>query len=1074
MAKTPKSEDRLPGPPAPKGGDGLIGLFSRHPTAANLLMALMIIVGFFSLNRMNTQFFPDFGIDIIHISIEWPGASAEDVDSNVVQAVEREVRFVDSVKRVRSTSSEGFASVVIEFEPGADMQAALADIESAVGQITTLPEDAERPKIKRIVRYDPISRVLVAGPYPERSLKALAKRMRDDLLNRGIDKIDIYGGREEEIWVEVEPETLRRLDMTLGDIASRIGQQSRDLPSGTTRGSTQRQIRSLGLVKDAEGVGKIEIRALENGRRVLLRDVANVSEAFKEGQVTNRYRGEQAVVLQIQRSTSADALELANIVKAYLADLKPTLPENLTVKEYDINAELIRSRIKLLLVNGAGGLVLVLLILFLFLNARVAFWVAVGIPVSLMATLLVMWGSDQSINMVSLFGLIMALGIIVDDAIVVGEHSEFLYRRGADPTTAAVKGARRMAAPVFSSSLTTIAAFLPLFVISDIIGQIIRGIPLVVAAVIIASLIECFLVLPGHMKGALSATKKTPGRFRQRFDAGFNRFRDGAFQRAVTFCVRNRYATLATALAVFLLCVGIVAGGRVSFYFFPSPEVDKIYANIEMSAGTSRKQTIAMVDELERALTATDRKLSGRDGGLVRVGVARIGRTVGAQPGLPTEAGDHVAGMVVELVPSEDRTVLAADFMDAWRKEVRLIAGTTKLTILPARGGPPGQDVDVRLSGGDPRALKEGAIEVIKLLETYPGVKNISDNLPFGKGETILEVTAHGKALGFTTETVGRQVRDAFQGAIAKRFPRGDEEVLVRVQFPRERVGAGLLDTLYLRSPSGAEVPLSETARSTEKKGFAKINREDGSRQVAITAEINKELTTTDKVLGALRQDGIRDIADRHGLTFSFKGKAEEQATTFGDMKTGALIGLICIYIILAWVFASYTRPIVVMAIIPLGFVGTVVGHLVLGFDLTILSMVALIGLSGIVVNDSIILVSTIDEHIARGLDIGHAVVEGARDRLRAVMLTSLTTIGGLLPLLFERDLQAQFLIPMAVTIVFGLAVATLWVLLLIPSLVAIQGDVGRLVSRRRARKSGDSEPGLDDGRGGKKPLPAE
>lgn len=1074
----PDTPDRLPGPPAPKRGDGLIGLFSRHPTAANLLMVVMIVVGVFSLNRMNTQFFPDFGIDIILISIEWPGASAEDVDSNVVQAVEREVRFVDGVKRVRSTSSEGFASVVIEFDPGADMQAALADIESAVGQITTLPEDSERPKIKRIVRYDPISRILISGPYPEKSLKALAKRMRDDLLNRGIDKIDIFGGREEEIWVEVDPEMLRRLDMTLGDIAARIGQQSRDLPSGTTRGAAQRQIRSLGLVKDAKGVGEIEIRALENGQRVLLRDVSKVSEAFKEGQVTNRYRGERAIVLQVQRSTSADALELADTVKAYLAELGPTLPGNLTLKQYDINADLIRSRIKLLLTNGAGGLVLVLLVLFLFLNARVAFWVAVGIPVSLLGAMLIMLLSGQTINMISLFGLIMALGIIVDDAIVVGEHSEFLSRRGADPTTAAVKGARRMAAPVFSSSLTTIAAFLPLFVISDIIGQIIRGIPLVITAVILASLVECFLVMPGHMKGALAATGKTPSRFRQRFDAGFSRFRDGAFQRTVTFCVRNRYATLAAAIAAFLLCVGIVAGGRVSFYFFPSAEVDKIYANVEMAAGTPRDQTIAMIDELERALTATDKKLSGRDGGLVRVGVARIGRTVGAQPGLPTEAGDHVAGMVVELVPSESRSILAADFMDAWRKEVRLLAGTAKLTILPARGGPPGQDVDVRLNGSDPRDLKAASVEIIKLLERYPGVKNIADNLPYGKGETILELTPHGKALGFTTETVGRQMRDAFQGAIAKRFPRGDEEVLVRVQFPRERVGSGLLDTLYLRSPKGAEVPLGAITRTTEKKGFAKINREDGSRQVAITAEINKEFTNTGKVLAALRQDGIRDIADRYGLTFSFKGKAEEQATTFGDMKTGAMIGLIGIYIILAWVFASYTRPIVVMAIIPLGFVGAVLGHLLLGFDLTILSMVALIGLSGIVVNDSIILVSTIDEHIAKGQDIFQAVIEGARDRLRAVLLTSLTTIGGLLPLLFEKDLQAQFLIPMALTIVFGLAVATLWVLLLVPSLIAIQGDVGRLLHRLRQRQTGEpDEPGLGAGHGDGqrgRTLPAE
>ena len=1030
---------------------GLIALFARHPTAGNLLMVAMIIVGLFSLDRMNTQFFPDFGIDIIVVSVRWPGASAADVDSNIVQAIEPEVRFLDGVKRVRSNSVEGSATVVVEFDPGSDMQAALSDVETGVGQITTLPEDSERPIIRRVSRFDTISRLTVSGPYPERSLKALAKRIRDGLLALGIDKIDMFGARDEEIWVEVEPTTLRRLDMTLADIAKRISDQSRDLPSGDTGGAQERQIRSMGMVKDARGVGRIAIRARANGERILLKDVAKVSESFDKDGDTYRYRGKPAIGLHIQRAVNADALEIADKVDAYLARIRPTLPANLTIKQYDIASDLIRSRIDLLLRNGASGLVLVVLVLFIFLNARVAFWVAAGIPVSLLATMLVMLVSGQSINMVSLFGLIMALGIIVDDAIVVGEHAESCARTGLAPLAAAEAGAQRMAAPVFSSSLTTIAAFVPLLVVSDIIGQIIKAIPLVIIAVLIASLIECFLVLPGHLRGALRSRGRQASRLRRAFDAGFNRFRDRIFRRLVALCVRWRYVTLASAIGALIVCIGLIAGGRIAFVFFPAPEVDKIYANLEMAAGTPRARTVAMLDEMTRAMRAAETTLTGGKGGLVETAVTRVGGSVGVLHGGTTLLGDHVGGIFVELVPAEKRTITASQFMAAWRKNITYAAGVEKLTVLPAQGGPPGRAIDVRLWGGSLSALKSSAAEVRALLRSYPGVSDIADDLPKGKREIILEVTPRGRALGFNTENVGRQVRNAFQGAIAMRFPRGDEEVLVRVQFPRGAVDLATLDSLYLRAPSGTEVPLSTVVTRRENQGFASIKREDGERQVAVTAEVDKRVTTSGKVLAALRRDGIADIAARHELSFEFAGKAEEQATTLRDMRIGAMVGLAAIYIILAWVFASYTRPLVVMSVIPLGFVGATLGHIVMGFDLSILSIMALVGLSGIVVNDSIILVSTIDERLRRGEALTVAIVDGARDRLRAVLLTSLTTIGGLTPLLFERDLQAQFLIPMAVTIVFGLMVTTLLVLLVVPALIAIQGDFGAMRAGRRA-----------------------
>ena len=1036
-----------------KDGFSLIRLFASHRTAANLLMAAMLVGGLYALRHLNIQFFPNFGLDFISISVEWSGASAEDVDSNIVQAIESQVRFLDGVRRVQSSSVEGNGRVVIEFNPGIDMQLALSNVETAVAQVATLPEDSETPKIQQAIRHDPITRLVISGPYPEASLKAIGKRLRDDLLARGIDKIVLYGNRDEEIWVEVEPQALLQIDLSLGDIAERIRQVSQDLPSGDTTGSAERQIRSVGLRKDAAGVGRIEVRALANGQKILLRDIARVSERFDETGKTVWRIGYRAIELRVLRSVNADALKVAQTVDDYLREIKPTLPANLKLEQYDVRADLIRGRIKLLLVNGGGGLVLVLLILFLFLNTPTAFWVAMGIPVSLFAAMIVMSLTGQSINMVSLFGLIMALGIIVDDAIVVGEHAAWRARHGDSPLDAAVNGAQRMAAPVFSSSLTTIAAFIPLLVISDVIGQIIQSIPMVVIAVIVASLVECFFVLPGHMRGALHWNAGRRSAPRVWFNNHFDRFRDGLFQASVRLALRWRYVTLAIAVGALIVSIGMIAGGRVGFTFFPSPEADRIYANVQFTAGSSRIRTLTMLQDLERQLLALEDELTGGRGGLVRMSLIKVGSHSGLNARFPA-SGDHTGSVIVELAPSDERDIRTGIIIDAWRNRARLYPGVEFLTIRAAQGGPPGREVDVRVSGNDLGSLKKAVDEVRKLMAGYPGVSAVSDNLPYGKQETILAVTPTGRALGFTTASVGRQVRNAFEGAIARRFARGEEEVTIRVRYRRGDADTASLARLYLRGPTGAEVLLGEVVSKTEKRGFSQVLRQDGVRQAAVTADTDEGVVTTSKVIEALHRDGIRDIAVRHGVVISFAGKAEEQARTLGDMRDGAIVGLIGIYIILAWVFSSYFRPFAVMAIIPLGFVGATLGHWLLNYDLSILSIMALIGLSGIVINDSIILVSRIDERVRDGDTIEDAIVGGAQDRLRAVILTSATTMGGLTPLLFERSLQAQFLIPMAVTMVFGLMVTTLLVLFVVPALIRTQSDIGRIFGFAKASSS--------------------
>lgn len=1030
---------------------GPIALFARHRNAPNLLLALMAIAGVFGIVKMNSQFLPTFGIDVVNVSVEWPGATAADVDTKLVRAIVPEVRVLDNVKRVRATATEGVASVGIEFEAGSDMQAALSDVEAATSRIRTFPEDAKAPDVKRIARYERILRVVLSGPHTEAALKAHAKRLRDGLLDRGIDRVTVTGARDEEILVEAPSAALRRLDMTLADVAARIGETSRDLPSGDV-GQGRRQIRSLGLVTTARGIEDIEIKALEDGRTIRLGDVARVREGFDEDAVEIRRGGRRAIELLLQRAIQGDALRMARIAEDYLDEVAPTLPETLAMERYDVAVGSLRERIDLLIRNGASGLMIVIVILMVFLRARVAFWVMAGIPASLLAAFGVMLAAGLTINMVSLFSLIMTIGIIVDDAIVVGEHVDTRGRQGLSPLAAAVDGAHRMAVPVFAAALTTISAFLPLLMISGVIGQIIATIPMVVVAVLIASLMECFLVLPGHLSAARAPSPTGwAARYRRWFDSGFAAFRDGPFRSAVETCIRWRYATLAAAVGLLLLAAGMVAGGRVGFVFFPSPEADRVFANVTMVPGTPRETTIAMLDEMNRALDATVRELEGDDSDLVRMAITKVG--VPASGGAAAGFGDNVGGIDVELRPADRRDLRLEPFIDAWRAGVRPIAGLDTLTIYGARGGPPGSDVDVRFIGDDVAALKRAAQELRALLERYPGVRAIRDDLPWGKRETILEVTPRGRSMGFTTRTVGRQVRDAIEGAIATRFPRGDEEVTVRVRLPADERDTDVLDHLHLRGPTGAEVPLDEVVSRRANQGFAYIASEDGRRQVAVTARLDADVVTTGELLAAIERDGLRRIAARHGVEVALKGRSEETRETLADMLLGTGIGLAGIYIVLAWVFASYGRPFVVMAIIPMGFVGTVFGHWLFGYNLTILSLVALMGLSGIVVNNSIILVTTIGRRAEREPPF-EAIVGGVRDRLRAIVLTSVTTIGGLSPLLLETSLQARFLIPMALTIVFGLGCAATLVLFVMPALLAAGQDVRRIRGAFRPLRS--------------------
>ena len=1023
---------------------GVIGLFVRHPTASNLLMVTLIVLGLFAAARMNTQFFPTLEIPAISVSVEWPGASARDVEANIIDALDPELRFLDDVEKVTAIAREGFATITIEFFANADMQKAQSDVEQAVSNVTTLPEGAEDPEVRRINFYEPVAKVSVSGPFTESALKAYARQLRDGLLNAGIDRVTFTGSRDEEIWATIPESALRHLQLDLDDVARRVREETRDLPSGTIEGRSEVQLRTLGARRTASEIGRIEVKSSASGDKVLLRDIARVETRFDDDAIVGLMDGERAILLNVQRAVTADTLATMRILNTYLEGVLPTLPPTLKINKYDVRGELVTQRLGILVKNGLQGLALVLIILFIFLNMRIAFWVAAGIPVAFLATLIVMFASGQSINMISMFALIMMLGIIVDDAIVVGEETATRQARGDNLQEAAQNGASRMLVPVMAASLTTMAAFLPIFIISGRIGDVMVAIPLVVVAVLVASLIECFLILPGHLSHGFGRIDQKPGRFRRIFDGGFNRFRDGSFRTFVQTAYDWRYTTLSLTLAALIICVGLLAGGRVAFEFFPSPESENISAEVEFAAGTPRDDQIRALARIEAALSEAEDTLNGAvDESLVVTAFTVLGRAGQTQ-------GDTIAEVAVQLTPSEARSVRTEQVMDAWRKVMPLIPGVERITVVSERAGPPGRDLDVRLSNAPVGVLKAAAADLKTALTGFPGVNAIADDMPFGKRELIVEVTPRGVALGFTAESVGTQLRNAFEGAIATRFPRGEEEITVRVLREQEGEGAQALEDFFLRAPDGSFVRFSEVVQVREEVGFSVIQRIDGARTVSVTADIDTSLTSLGDVTSALNATILPELARKHNITYSYAGREEDRAKSFADLRIGALVALVLIYVILAWVFESYGRPFAVMAIIPFGVVGAIVGHLVMGMPLTIISLIGLLGLSGILVNDSIILVTQIKARLDDGDSVEAAAIGASQDRLRAVLLTSLTTIGGLTPLLFETSRQAQFLIPMAITLVFGLAAATLLILVLVPALVGIGSDLARTVRALR------------------------
>ena len=1017
----------------------IIGIFAQHKVAANLLMLMMLIGGFVSLSKLNTQFFPNFALDVITVNVVWRGASAEDVEDSLTSRIEQELRTIDYVDKMTSTSSYGSSLVTLEFDEGTEMGPALDQVKDHVARLRNLPKDAETPEISIATHYDNVARLLVTTDGHLDELRGLVHQIEHELLDAGISRVTITGLPDEEMAIKVSTSTLESLGLSFGDVSQRVADQSQDLPAGEIgNGETTRQIRSLDQRRNADAFGSISLKSDYQGRRLLLDDVADVERRAMRDQVKVFYHGQPAVEIALQRTENADALESARIMENWLEQAKPSLPKGVDIRVYDASWSLIQERINLLLSNGLSGLLLVLAILFLFLHGRVAFWVAVGIPVSFMAALTVLYILGGSINMISLFALIMALGIIVDDAIVVGEDALSHYQSGERSLLAAEGGARRMLAPVISSSLTTIAAFLPLMLISGVIGNILFDIPFVVICVIIASLVESFLILPGHLRHTFHTMHHLdPGRLRRWLDEKFEHFREQFFRPLVTMAVKNSAVTISLTLALLIISISLLASGRILFNFFPSPEGTTITANARFVAGTPKQDVEQFLQHINLAL---DEAEADYEQNIVKMAVTRLGSASSANSNISSGQADERFGSVqLEMISPDQRDIRNKDFINNWREHISLPPGIETFTISEARGGPPGSDIDIRLSGASAQQLKKAAHEVAEQLKNYTGVSAIEDDMPYGQEQLIYRIKGQGEVLGLTVENVGRQLRAAFDGQLVQIFQDGDDEVEVRVMLPdAERNTLATLENFMLRLPNGGSAPLSSVVEFESRRGFDVLRHTDSQLAIHITATVDSVVNNNNVILDDMKKAFLPEISSKYGVKVGYEGRAEEQADTMSDMAQGTLLAFIMIYLVLAWVFSSYGWPLVVMAAIPFGLIGALIGHWLLGIDLTILSLFGIFGLSGIVVNDSIILVTFFKQLTESGMPAQQAIIEASTQRLRAVLLTSLTTIAGLTPLLFETSLQAQFLIPMVVSMSFGLMFSTVLVLLVIPAMLAV------------------------------------
>ena len=1033
------------------GTVNIIDIFARHRVAPNVLMLMMFILGVWAISQLNVRFFPRFEVQVINITAVWSGAATEDVEKSLIMPLENELRNVSNLQKMTSVARDGVGVIYLEFPEEVNLDEAVDDAKQYVDQATgALPADSETPEVKKVIAYDALMRLAIVGDSIS-ELRRLARRFENELAALGVAKVDVLGLPKEEIQILADRRRLLEIDATVRDLGGAIAAQNRDTSSGDVDlGASQKRLRATAKSEDLFGLGEVPIVGGESVLR--LGDVAEIRRVIADKQKSQTFNGSPAVEIQLRRRAQDNTLSSAAKIHEWIEQTRAELPPGVDLIAHDERWQLVQSRLNLLLKNGWQGLILVLLVLFLFLNGRVAFWVAVGIPAVFLGTLFIMQLLGGSINMISMFALIMATGIIVDDAIVVGENAMYEFEQGKKPLAAATDGALAMLAPVLASTLTTIASFLPLFVVGGIIGSIIYDIPFVIVCILLAAVFECFFILPGHLYHAFGNIKTKPGGMRDKLESGFTYFQQFIFRPLATVAVKYRGATVAACLGMVIFSAALFGGGLVKYRFFPGTELSTLRADVYFISGTSPQKVRHYVEDLLAALRTAEGEFP--DDNLVSHISVRYGS--GGSRDVPL-SGDEYAQIRVELSDPESRQTRGKDLNKAWEKLAPEAEGLEQLNMRGERGGPPGEDLEVQLSGDNIDNLKAAALAMQAAFRGIPGVSQVRDDTPYGKSQITFELNALGRAAGLTTSGLAAQLRDALDGYKAQTFYEGVDEIEVRVMQTGADEG-GNLASFQVRLPGGGFAALTDVADLRSRRGFDTITRVGGKVAINVAGDVDFAVVhDLQGLIQSLQTGKAREIAEQYGVDFSFEGQQADQRRTINDMKTGLIMALLSIYIILTWVFASWSMSFVVMITMPLGIIGAVLGHWIMGADMSILSFFGVFALMGIIVNDSIVLVRYFQQQrLVRPDDATDTlIIDTACRRLRAVLVTSLTTIGGLLPLMFEKSQQAQFLIPMAISICFGLAFATVLILLFTPACLSYHQSLMRLLATLRERWHG-------------------
>jgi multidrug efflux pump subunit AcrB len=1033
---------------------GILSYFTRHPTAANLVLVIFLAAGLFAVPQMRAQYLPDVVLQDVTVSVAWPGAGAEDVDRAIIQVLEPSLLVVEGVESGSSVASEGRARISLEFEPGWDMRRAIDDVATTVAAAGQLPEDAEDPDIRRDAWRDRVTDVVVTGPVSVDQLGRLSDELISRLFAIGVTRTTIQGLAAPETIVEVPSAELIRNDVTMAEIAQAIAAEAATDPAGDVAGGNAR-VRTGVEKRTPDAIAGVVLRSNSDGSSLTVGDVARIRVEGADRSRAYYVGPNPAMVIRIDRSDQGDAIDIQHQVENVIAEMKLTVPAGVALDLIRTQSENISARLNLLLDNAALGLAMVLALLFLFLNARTAFWVAAGLPVSMLAAIAAMYASGLTINMISLFALIITLGIVVDDAIVVGEHADFRARKlGESPVVAAENAVRRMAAPVFSSTITTIIAFLGLVAIGGRFGDLISDIPFTVIAVLAASLVECFLILPNHMAHALKHVGEekwydVPSRVVNR---GFGWVRDHLFRPLTGLVLTARYPVLAGAFALLAYEASLFIKGDVTWRFFNAPERGSVSGNFAMLPGATRADTIEMMRALQQTTEDLAQKYKADYGRYpLEYVIAEIGGNSGrALAGADTKDASLLGAISIELIDPDNRPWSSFQFVADLQEAAPRHPMLEEISFRGWRSGPGGDALDVEFSGADATELKAAAEALKTALITFPEVSAVEDSLAYDKDELILDLTPQGQALGFTIDDLGRVLRNRLNGIEAVTYPDGPRTATIRVELPPSELTADFLERTMLSTPGGAYVPLSDIVSAGSSSGFSTIRRENGLRLVSVTGDIaDDDPERATQIMEALEQTILPRIAEDHGVAFRLAGLSEQEDTFLNEALIGLAAALTGIYVVLAWIFSSWTRPVVVMSVIPFGLVGAIYGHWVWDVPLSMFSVVGLIGMTGIIINDAIVLISTVDEYATtRGMR--PAIIDAVADRLRPVMLTTMTTVLGLAPLLFESSTQAQFLKPTVITLSYGLGFGMVLVLLVVPALLGIQQDVGRQVRALR------------------------